>query len=333
MIYHTNYPLQTVNAFRTEAYARLFCEPTGVEELQKAIRENPHIPKLIVGGGCNLFFTQDFDGLVIRPALKGWHEQESQDEQIITIEVMASENWDEFVNHCVLNGYCGLENLSYIPGTVGAAPVQNIGAYGTEVKDYIQEVVALNLDTGEASSFSNAECQFAYRNSIFKQTKKYVIVSVLFRLSKQFIYQDSYLDLRKELAEIESPSIQQVRDAIIRIRQRKLPDHHELPNCGSFFKNPSLSSQKAEQLRAQYPDIPLFPIDDYQVKTSAAYLIDKAGWKGVRKGLVGTYSRQPLIIVNYGTSKGSDIVAFMKEIQSSVMEQFNIHLEPEVWIY
>lgn len=333
MIYHSHYPLLELNAFKTKAFAKLFCEPSTVSELRQVIYDYPIEKKLVIGSGCNLFFTQDYDGVVIHPQIKGYREVEIRENGEIIIEAMASEDWDSFVAYCVANGYAGLENLSYIPGTVGAAPVQNIGAYGVEVGEYIQEVVALDLHSGEAVSFSNEECRFGYRNSVFKQTKQYVIVSVLFKLSRHFCYREKYQDLNKELSAESNPTLLQVRDAVIRVRKRKLPSHTELSNCGSFFKNPYVSPQKALQLQAKYPDIPLYYVDEHNRKTSAAYLIDKAGMKGVRRGMVGTYPLQPLIVVNYGTSKGADIVRFMHEIQQAVWTHFGIELEPEVRIF
>ncbi len=251
MIYSYNHPLKQYNAFRTEANAKIFCEPATIGELRDAILAHPNEKKLVIGKGCNMFFTQDFDGLVIKPNLKGMREMPDEERGQMFIEVMASEDWDDFVAYCVGKGYAGLENLSLIPGSVGAAPVQNIGAYGAELRDCLQEVVALDIDTGESFSFSNAECRFGYRDSIFKRQRNFVIVSVLFRLKKSFRYVEKYADLNCELAEIEQPTLQQVREAVIRVRKRKLPDHETLPNCGSFFKNPYITSQKSR--RAEKP--------------------------------------------------------------------------------
>ncbi|NDW09222.1 UDP-N-acetylmuramate dehydrogenase [Dysgonomonas sp. 520] len=326
--------LKNYNAFRTEALAKIFCAPNNVAELRECLEKYPNEKKLIIGGGCNLFFTKDFDGLVIKPNIKGIRDvsDDDDDDDIVFLEVMASEDWDEFVEYCVNKGFSGLENLSYIPGTVGASPVQNIGAYGAEVKDCIREVVAIDINTGEAVSFSNAECQFGYRDSIFKKTNRYIIVSIVFQLKKSFSYKPKYADLNKELEDVEEPTIQDVREAVIQIRKRKLPDHKELPNCGSFFKNPSIDPEKADTLLGIYPDLPVYPQPNGLVKTSAAFLIDRAGYKGKRIGNIGTYPNQPLIIVNYGTTDGNEIVGFMEEIQEVVEEDFGIKLEPEVKI-
>ena len=335
MDYYRQFSLKNYNSFKTEASAKIFCQPKSVEELRRCLTEHPYEQKLIIGGGCNLFFTKDFDGLVIHPELKGLREisDEEEEDEDIFIEVNASEDWDEFVAYCVERGFAGLENLSLIPGTVGAAPIQNIGAYGAEVKDVIHEVVAINMVTGEAVSFSNAECEFGYRDSIFKRTNKYLIISVVFHLKRTFVYTPKYFDLNKELEDIEEPTIQDVRNAVIRVRQRKLPDEKVLPNAGSFFKNPYISQEQVEKIKTDYPELPAFLQKDGSVKTSAAFLIDKAGYKGIRIGNIGTYPNQPLIIVNYGSSDGNDILRFMREIQSAVKDTFNIELEPEVRIF
>ena len=337
MEYRQNHRLKDYNSFRTEAVAKIFCRPQSVSELQKCIQDNPNEKKLIIGQGCNLFFTQDFDGLVICPNIKGiresWDDEDFEEENDLFIEVNASENWDQFVEYCVTNGYAGIENLSHIPGTVGAAPVQNIGAYGAEVKDVIREVVALDINTGEVVSFTNQECEFGYRDSMFKRTQKYVIVSVVFHLKKAFSYIPKYIDLNNELKEIESPTLQEVRDAVIRVRKRKLPDENELPNAGSFFKNPYISGELSARLLKEYPDMPAFPQKNGTVKTSAAYLVDRSGYKDKRKANVGTYASQPLVIVNYGTADGNDIVRFSQEIQAAVTAKFGIRLEPEVRIF
>ncbi len=335
MDYYRQTQLKDYNSFRTEALAKIFCKPKNVEELRKCLSDYYSEKKLIIGGGCNLFFTKDFDGLVIYPEIKGLREisDEEEEDEDIFIEVKASENWDEFVAYCVERGFAGLENLSLIPGTVGAAPIQNIGAYGAEVKDVIREVVAIDIETNEVVSFSNAECEFGYRDSIFKRTGKYVIISVVFHLKRTFVYTPKYFDLNKELESVEEPSIQDVRDAVIRVRQRKLPDEKVLPNAGSFFKNPYITQKQVDEISPLYPDLPAYLQKDGLIKTSAAFLIDKSGYKGKRVGDIGTYPNQPLIVVNYGSVDGNDIVHFMHEVQKAVKDTFDIELEPEVRIY
>lgn len=327
-----NIQLKPYNSFQTEALAKLFCEPASVDELVEIIKSYPHEKKLVLGGGFNLFFTKDFDGLIIHPKINNrnvWYE----DDEVIEIEAFASESWDNFVAYCVSNNYSGIENLSLIPSTVGAAPVQNIGAYGTEVKDVITLVRTVHIETGDLKDFTNEMCEFEYRDSIFKRTNKYVITSVVFRLKKSFTYRQKYVDVTDELKHIENPTLLDVRNAIVAIRTRKMPNYDLLPNAGSFFKNPYLTYQQKEQLLAQLPNATVHRVDNNCFKTSSAFLIDKAGFKNKRKGLVGTYEHHSLVIVNYGTHKGSDIKTFMKEIQDSVHSQFNIWLEPEVRIY
>ena len=334
-MYQTQVQLKQYNSFRTEAFAKLFCQTKNVVELKKCLTEHKNEKKLVIGEGCNLFFTKDFDGLVIKPDLKGIREfsdDEDEDDDIY-IEAMASENWDEFVEYCVNKGFSGVENLSLIPGTIGASPVQNIGAYGAEVKDCIREVVALDMDTLEIVSFSNSECEFSYRDSLFKRTNKYIIISVIFHLKRSYTYVPKYFDLNKELEDIENPTIKDVRDAVIRVRQRKLPDHNVLPNCGSFFKNPYITREKTDSLLIDYPELPVYPQKNGKIKTSAAFLIDKAGYKGKREGDIGTYQNQALIIVNYGSNNGQDIVDFACKVQTEIKSTFDIDLEPEVRIF
>ena len=327
-----NIQLKPYNSFRTEAFAKLFCEPESVEELSEIVKQYTNEKMLVLGGGYNLFFTKDFDGLVIHPQMKGtniWYE----DDSTIEIEASASERWDDFVGYCVTNNYSGIENLSLIPSTVGAAPVQNIGAYGTEVKDLITLVRTVHIETGEQKDFTNEMCEFEYRDSIFKRSGKYIITSVVFRLSKSYAYQEKYFDLTLELEGKENPSLMDVRNAIVAIRTRKMPDYDLLPNAGSFFKNPFLTYDQKEELLQILPNATIHFVSENCFKTSSAFLIDKAGYCNKRSGLVGTYEHHSLIIVNYGTKRGKDILDFMKEIQQDVQSQFNIWLEPEVRIY
>lgn len=327
-----NIQLQPYNSFRTKAIAKLFCEPQTEQELSEILQTYANEQKLILGGGFNLFFTKDFDGLVIKPGMRGMKKL-SENAEFVEIEAGAAEDWDSFVAYSVSHGYAGVENLSLIPSTVGAAPIQNIGAYGTEVKDVITKVKAAEITSGQIIEFSNAACEFEYRNSIFKRTRSYVISSVVFRLSKTFEYKEKYVDLSRELESTPSPTLAQVRDAIIRIRTRKLPDPEVLPNAGSFFKNPILTKEEKEKLLQLSPDVPVYNAGDDGFKTSAAFLIEKAGYKGKRKGNVGAYEHHALIIVNYGTENGQDIADFMHEIQNSVFLQFGVMLEPEVWVF
>lgn len=327
-----NIQLQPYNSFKTSATAKYFAQPQSVEELQQILSEYKNEKKLILGSGCNLFFTRDFDGIIIKPEISGI-EILAEGEDWVEIEAGAAEDWDTFVAFCVSRGYSGIENLSLIPGSVGAAPVQNIGAYGAEVKDVISHVKTVEIDSGKSTVFPNAACDFSYRNSIFKKTQQYVITSVVFRLKKSFAHIEKYADLNKELQNNPNPSLADVREAVIRVRTRKLPDHIALPNAGSFFKNPILSASEKEQLLTLLPDAPIYNTGNDSFKTSAAYLIENAGYKGKRKGNVGVYERHALIVVNYGTDSGAEILGFVRDIQQEVQQKFNIGLEPEVWIF
>lgn len=329
-----NFQLQPYNSFNTEAIATLFAEVDTVDSLIEVLTKHPNEEKLILGNGCNLFFTKNFDGLVIKPTIRGI-EIVNETDKFVDIEVGAGEDWDQLAKYCVNRNWAGIENLSYIPGSVGAAPIQNIGAYGTEVKDVILEVNTIEISTAQAKTFKNGDCNFEYRNSLFKQTRNYVITSVVFRLSKTFTYHEKYIDLKNELSGIQSPTLSQVREAIINIRKRKLPNHIEIPNAGSFFKNPIIDAKQKEQLIGILPNAPVYDAGKNLYKTSAAYLIEQAGYKGKtnNQGNVGTYQNHALIIVNHGTSNGNDISNFKQEIQDAVKSKFGIALEPEVWIF
>ena len=327
-----NKQLQQYNSFRTKAVARLFCEPQSVDELSEILKSFPDENKLILGAGNNLFFTKDYDGLIIKPAMYEINII-SDDENFVEIEAGAAVEWDNLVEECVSKGYSGLENLSLIPGSVGASPIQNIGAYGSEAKDTITLVKTVDIKTGEQKEFTNNECRFGYRDSIFKQTRRYIITSVIFRLSKSFTYEEKYVDLSRELKGNLTPSLSQIREAIIAIRSRKLPDVNKLPNAGSFFKNPILTKEEKEALQKKIVDVPIYNIGENSFKTSAAFLIEKAGFKGKSNGKVGTYENHALVIINLGTEDGNDILNFAQEIINEVDKQFGIILEPEVWIF
>ena len=327
-----NIELKPYNSFRTKAKAKLLSEPKTVEELCQVVKHYTNEKILILGNGYNLFFTKDYDGLVIHPLMKGIKVC-YEDDKVVEIEVNAAENWDDFVAYCVANNYAGVENLSLIPSSVGAVPVQNIGAYGTEVKEVITRVKTVNIESGKQEEFTNEMCEFGYRDSIFKRTGKHIITSVIFRLQKEFIYQPKYKDVVSELAGIEAPTMADIRNAVINIRNSKLPDYDILPNAGSFFKNPFLTYDEKESLLRLLPDITIHKVNESCFKTSAAFLIDKAGFKNKRNKMVGTYKNHSLIIVNYGTDEGKEIVDFMKEVQKSVYSHFKIWLEPEVRIY
>jgi UDP-N-acetylmuramate dehydrogenase len=327
------YPLKSFNTFAVEAYARMFAEADSLEDVRTLVGVfgNDTRDKLILGGGSNILFTENFDGVVIFPNTKGIELLEQNDENV-WVKAAAGENWDEFVAFCVSNNWGGVENLSLIPGNVGACPVQNIGAYGVEVKDVIDSVETIELTTGKAVTFTNAECCFGYRDSIFKQQAKgkYLVTAVIMKLKKNPVCKIKYADVTDELSNFPEINIGSVREAIIRIRGRKLPDPVQYGNAGSFFKNPVISVDKFDALKTVHPAIPSYPAGSDNVKLPAAWLIQTSGWKGRREGNVGTHEIQPLVIINYGGATGTEIITFAKKVQQAVFAQFDIRLEMEV---
>jgi UDP-N-acetylmuramate dehydrogenase len=327
------FPLKQFNTFGLDVTCRFFAEADSYSDIQTVLnvfRDNP-LPKIILGGGSNILFKSNFEGIVIYPCLKGISVLKEEDGHI-WVKAYAGEVWDDFVKYCTANNWGGIENLSLIPGNIGACPIQNIGAYGVEVKDSIDSVDTINIETGEITVFKNHECNFGYRDSIFKTIAKdkYLIVSVNFKLSKKPLPNIDYKDVREELKQYNDISIKTIREAIISIRRRKLPDPAEFGNAGSFFKNPVVHLKHFENIKNKYPEAPSYPINNEEVKLPSAWLIEKAGWKGVREGNTGTHPTQPLVIINYGKATGTEILHFANKIQQSVIEKFNIALEMEV---
>ncbi len=329
-----NVSLKTFNTFGIDAKANRYVNIQSVENLQEILKTEASKSIFILGGGSNMLLTKDIESLVIHLNLKGIAITEETDDYAI-VKAQAGENWHEFVLWCIDQGYGGLENLSLIPGNVGTCPIQNIGAYGNEVKDTITKVEALEIASGKHVSFSNEECKFRYRDSIFKNEEKgkYILTSVSFRLTKNSHHiNTSYGAIESYLAaqDIKDPSIKDVSDAVISIRKSKLPDPNEIGNSGSFFKNPVISVAQFDELKQKYPDIPSYPISDQEVKVPAGWLIEQAGFKGKRFGDAGVHTKQALVLVNYGNATGKEVYALAQKIQSSIESVFGIHLEIEV---
>jgi UDP-N-acetylmuramate dehydrogenase len=332
-----NKSLKAYNTFGIEATAPYFAEVHTLEELQTLFqqKEYSHLPLLILGGGSNVLFTQDPKGLVLLNKLEGI-ELLREDDSHVWVKAGAGMVWHEFVLYCIAKGWGGLENLSLIPGTVGAAPMQNIGAYGVEIKDTFAELEAVSRTDGSLRVFGREECEFGYRSSIFKthSRDRYVIASVTFRLHKKPEFNTSYGAIRDTLAERgitdDSLSLKAVSDAVIHIRQSKLPDPKQIGNAGSFFKNPVITAEDFSRLQAAYPQVPSYPQGNGEVKVPAGWLIEQAGWKGYRRGSVGVHDKQALVLVNHGGGSGSELLQLARDIQSSVQEKFGINIEPEV---
>lgn len=330
-----NKSLKAYNTFGIDAKASFFCEVNTLEELQEVLAMDlfSTMPLLIMGGGSNMLFTNDPEGLVLLNRIGGV-ERVKEDEEHVWVKVGGGYNWHDFVIYSIAQGWGGLENLSLIPGTVGAAPMQNIGAYGVEIKDTFSHLEAVDRRTGQIRVFLNEECEFGYRSSIFKTHAKdrYVIANVTFRLHKKHTFNTSYGDIQKTLAELgeQELSLKAISEAVIRIRQSKLPDPKQIGNAGSFFKNPVISRALFDDLQREYPNMPHYPQTEEYVKVPAGWLIEQCGWKGHRRGNIGVHERQALVLVNYGGARGSEIKQLSQEIQASVEEKFRIPLETEV---
>lgn len=329
-----NFSLKNYNTFGIEAKAKQFVAVHTVEELQTVLKENPTQKKFILGGGSNMLLTKDIDALTIHVDLKGKRILE-QTEDAVWVEAKAGENWHEFVLWTIGQDFGGLENMSLIPGNVGTTPIQNIGAYGTEIKDTFAYCEAVNIQTLEIIRFTKEECKFGYRESIFKNEAKgqYIIVAVVFKLTKQnHKINISYGDIASELSkkDITVPTLKDVSNAIITIRQSKLPDPKELGNSGSFFKNPIILKSDFERIHLQHPEMPSYTVSETEVKVPAGWLIEKAGFKGKRFGDAGIHKNQALVLVNYGNATGQEILNVSKEIQKTVKELFDIEIEAEV---
>ena len=329
-----NYSLKPYNTFGLEAKAKYFASVESPESLISVLKENTSLPKFILGGGSNMLLTKDIEALVLHINLKGI-EVISEDNNSVLVKANAGENWHDFVLWCIENDFGGVENLSLIPGNVGTSPIQNIGAYGVELKDVFQSCEALDVNTLQTKTFTNSDCKFGYRNSIFKNEAKgqYIITSVIFKLTKNnHNLKTSYGAISSELEKnaISNPTIKDISDAVITIRESKLPDPKEIGNSGSFFKNPVVLQQQFEALLKQFPEMPNYRISDDEVKIPAGWLIEKAGFKGKTFGNYGVHKNQALVLVNYGDADGNDILKLSELIQITIKKLFDINLEAEV---
>lgn len=329
-----NVSLKPYNTFGLNQTTRYLVHIRHESELPEALdfAQTENLPLLILGAGSNVLLTKDWEGLVIRIAIKGVEVLE-ENEDYVRIKVGAGENWHDFVLYCISKGWGGVENLSLIPGTVGASPMQNIGAYGVEIKSVFEKLEAVKIENGDTKTFLAEECCLGYRDSVFKQSEKgnYIITRVVFKLSKKPIFNTSYGDIENTLHElgVTELSLQGISDAVTAIRRKKLPDPSLIGNAGSFFKNPVIPADQFQSLKAKFPSIPGFAVSE-GVKVPAAWLIEQAGWKGKRWGTIGVHDKQPLVLVNYGEGKGRDLLFLSKTIAKEVFEKFGIELQTEV---
>lgn len=332
-----NYPLKSLNTFGIDVKAQMFVNIKSEEQLcllltDKNIKE---IPKCILGGGSNILFTGSYAGLVIKNSIQGI-KIINQDEDYVLIKAGAGEIWHNMVLFCVERNLWGIENLSLIPGTVGAAPIQNIGAYGQEIRDVFEYLEGIYIDSGDKKIFTKNQCGFGYRDSVFKHElkNKFVITSVVLRLSKEPELKLDYRGVKEELDKLnlENVTIKNISDVICKIRQSKLPDPKQIGNAGSFFKNPEIDEVTFLKLKKEFPAIIGYPLENKRVKLAAGWLIEQCGWKGKRVGNTGSHSRQALVLVNYGGAKSSEVLALAEQIKESVNSKFGIKLEEEISI-
>lgn len=328
-----NYSLEKYNTFHLPVKSRWFMEYADEEELNRILRDEyfQECLSLHIGGGSNLLFINDFNGIILHSQIKGISVVEETDDSVL-LRIGAAEKWDDVVTYAVSKGWGGIENLSLIPGETGAAVIQNIGAYGAEIKDVIETVEAYNQLSFEKRLFTNEECRYGYRSSFFKNEHNdpYIVTHVNIRLRKKPQFSVGYGNLRDELACYPETTLQAVRDAVIAIRRRKLPDPDELGNAGSFFMNPVIPEKQYEALKRQYPDMPSYPAEEGKVKVPAGWLIEQCGFKGKTHGQVGVYEKQALILVNLGDARGHEIALVAESIREAVNEKFGIELIPEV---
>ena len=327
-----NISLKPYNTFGIDVKAKQFIAITSAEQLKRLLQQQKDF--FVLGGGSNILLTRDIEKLVVHIAFKGIEIVEENDNHVI-VKAAAGENWHQFVLWCINNDFGGVENMSLIPGNVGTAPIQNIGAYGVELKDTCISVEVIEIATGNSKTFSNAECRFGYRNSVFKNELKgkYIITNVFFRLTKnEHKLNSSYGAIQSELEknEITTPTIKNISDAVIAIRQSKLPDPAVLGNSGSFFKNPVISNIEFEKLQEKFPDTPHYKVSETEIKVPAGWLVEQCGFKGKQIGNTGSHKNQALVLVNYGNATGKEVYDLSKLIQKTVLAKFGIAIEAEV---
>jgi len=328
-----NKDLQALNTFGIHALAREFAAFSNLNELHELVSSNRAKTLMILGGGSNILLTQNVDAFVLRNEIKGF-EIISEEDGVVLVKSGAGEIWHEFVLACIDSGLGGLENLSLIPGSVGASPMQNIGAYGVEIKDVFKELEAYHIESGELHTFSKEQCEFGYRESVFKRKLKgqYVITSVTFQLSREHQVNSTYGAINDELKKmgIDNPSILDISNAVIAIRSSKLPDPKQIGNAGSFFKNPVVEVAVLDNIKKKYPDVPSYPAEPGKVKLAAGWLIERAGWKGFTEKNYGVHKLQALVLVNYGGATGKEIYDLSSQILEDVQRKFGVELEREV---
>jgi UDP-N-acetylmuramate dehydrogenase len=333
-----NISLKAYNTFGIDVSAKSFIEINSIEDFKELQKEPIYNSGklLILGGGSNILFTKNYDGLVLKNNLKGI-DIVKEDEDLVWIKAAAGENWHNFVMWCVSKNYGGLENLSLIPGCVGAAPMQNIGAYGVEIKDVCEKVYGLDLETGKETVFTNEDCKFGYRESVFKNTlkNKYLITAVVFKLTKKPVFNTTYGAIEQELTAmgVKDFSIKAISDAVIKIRSSKLPDPQKIGNAGSFFKNPEVPKEKHTELKQKFEKLVSYPLENGNFKLAAGWLIEFCGFKGKRNAQAGVHVNQALVLVNYGGVNGNEIYKLSQEVLDAVKNTFGVTLEREVNIY
>ena len=328
-----NFSLKPYNTFSIDVRAKLFNTFSSAEQLEELAMMYSQYPVLVLGGGSNILFTKDFEGAVLKNEIKGI-EVMHEDADHVYVKAGAGENWHQFVLHCIQHNWAGVENLSLIPGNVGASPIQNIGAYGVELDDVFWSLEAFHFKEKRIHTFTAADCEFDYRNSIFKNKYKdqFAILSVTFQLKRKPVFHTGYGAINEELEKmgVRELSIKAVSDAVIRIRSFKLPDPKTIPNAGSFFKNPEVTNEKYDDLKLKFPEIVAYPLAKGTVKLAAGWMIEQCGWKGYRDGDAGCHAKQALVLVNYGNAKGKDIYELSEQILQSVNKKFGVVLEREV---